>query len=110
MSLHELVPARRLLARTTLAEYLASRPASPPPVVLDEKMSIGDALNTLAKHGILSAPLVNRASMSYEGFIDGATRPSARACAAAAAATRSSPAATPVQHIFTCGGGGVCRR
>ncbi len=63
--------ARSLLQSTTLGAYLATRPPSHV-AVLEEKASVGDALRTLARHKILSAPVVSNVNGDVVGFFSGA--------------------------------------
>lgn len=51
---------RQLLSRTSIASFLSARPPSHVATLL-HSASIGDALATLRRHRILSAPVLRRA-------------------------------------------------
>lgn len=59
--------ALALLQETSLAEYLSRRPPSHP-VTLNESSSVGEALCTLSRHRILSAPVLSAANGDVLGF------------------------------------------
>ena len=69
--------ARELLAALTVSQYLAERQASTTrrhphahAIAVDPSDTLGDILRLLAKHRILSAPVIERASGRYHGFVD----------------------------------------
>ena len=67
--------ARKLLTAWTVAQYLDDRRVSrrhklKSAVCVDPGDSLGDILNTLARNNILSAPVVEKASHRYSGFVD----------------------------------------
>jgi CBS domain-containing protein len=66
--------ARELLSSWTVAQYLEwrARSAHPSPklVTVDPGQPLGDILRVLAKHNILSAPVIERATGKFGGFVD----------------------------------------
>ncbi|CAD7704925.1 unnamed protein product [Ostreobium quekettii] len=62
-------PVRALLQKTSLKEYLHRRPPSHV-VTLDVNTTVGEALNQLATYNILSAPLFDKSTGAYLGFLD----------------------------------------
>jgi len=69
--------ARELLAEVTVSQYLAERRASTTrrhphahAIAVDPSDTLGDILRVLAKHRILSAPVIERASGRFHGFVD----------------------------------------
>ena len=66
--------ARELLSSWTVAQYLEWRARSahpfPKAVTVDPGEPLGDILRVLAKHNILSAPVIERATGKFSGFVD----------------------------------------
>ena len=73
--------ARELLAAWTVAQYLDDRRTNPKQqhhkqqqhkhaVCVDPGDTLGEILDTLARHNILSAPVVEKTSHRYSGFVD----------------------------------------
>ena len=66
--------ARELLSSWTVAQYLEWRAGSahpfPKAVTVDPGEPLGDILRVLAKHNILSAPIIERATGKFSGFVD----------------------------------------
>ena len=66
--------ARELLSSWTVAQYLEWRARSAHPfpklVTVDPRQPLGDILRVLAKHNILSAPVIERATGKFNGFVD----------------------------------------
>ena len=60
---------RELLHSYTLEEYLRKRPPSHV-VTLDVNQTVGDGLTQLATYNILSAPLFDKSTGAYLGFLD----------------------------------------
>lgn len=71
--------ARELLAAWTVAQYLDERRAGSgaqhgrfkkSAICVDPSDTLGGILSTLARHDILSAPVVEKTSGRYSGFVD----------------------------------------
>ena len=66
--------ARELLSSWTVAQYLEWRARSarpfPKAVTVDPGEPLGDILRVLAKHNILSAPIIERTTGKFIGFVD----------------------------------------
>ena len=73
--------ARRVLEAFTIAQYLEERQRAAPDkhwagrrfpsaVTVDPGMQLGDILRLLSKHGILSAPVVEKVTGRFSGFVD----------------------------------------
>jgi CBS domain-containing protein len=71
---HAISRARELLSSWTVAQYLEWRARSahpfPKAVTVDPGEPLGDILRVLAKHNILSAPVIERATGKFSGFVD----------------------------------------
>ena len=64
----DLDPARRLLFGWSLRRFLDTRPPSTV-VTVPRSATVGEAMAALARHGILSAPVVDEKNKHFHGFV-----------------------------------------